>query len=145
MTSSPACFAAFTTVLAAEYSDRALMQTHRLTVDTYAVQHPGDSKDRRGIQSVGLHLSRLYMQLANPMPPRETNAVMLDFSRSKASLIALKPPAQFRVTVANVLPFAGTRAHSEKVKDWATKTWEDWSDHHEYIRQWVHEHSRRPG
>lgn len=143
MTSSPACYEAFTELLAAEYINPALLQTHRLTVDTYAVQHPGDSKDRRCIQSVGLHLSRLYVQLAHPMPPKETNAVMLDFSHHKSSLIALKPPTRFCITVADVAPFSGGTEHPKKVREWATKTWEDWSEHHEYIKSWVHDHSKQ--
>lgn len=140
MVSSPACYQAFTTVLAAEYSDVNLLQTHRLTVDTYAVQHSGNSADRRCVQSVGLHLARLYKQLECASDPQETNQVMRGFSRNKASLSALSPPVKFRMTVADVVPFSGTGAHSHVVKEWAIKTWEDWSDHHDYIRRWVEQH-----
>jgi Family of unknown function (DUF5946) len=142
MTSSPSCFSAYTTLLAIEYSNAAFVQTHRLSIDAYAVQHPGNLSERRCIQSVGLHLSRLYLQLAHPLPPQQTNETMLDLSRHKSSLTALKPPAQFRATVASVLPFAGTVNHTEKVRVWAIRAWEDWYEHHAYIRHWIHEHSR---
>jgi hypothetical protein len=39
-------------MLAREYGDPAYFRVHQLTVDTYAVQHPGP-RERRAIQSVG--------------------------------------------------------------------------------------------
>jgi hypothetical protein len=142
MTSSPACFAAYLNVLAAEYSDPALLQTHRLSVDTYAVQHPGDRTDRRAVQSVGLHVARLYVQLESERPPLETNAVMLDFAQHKSSLVALDPPAVFRMTITDVLPHCDSPSHAEIVRKWARTTWEDWASCHEYIADWVGKHSK---
>lgn len=141
MLSSPACFAAFNSLLVEEYSSSALREFHRLTVDTWAVQHPGLSNERQAVQSVGLHLARLFLQLQNPRPPAETNAVMLDFSRHKATLQHLVPPSDFSVTVADIAPFAGSSSHAEEVRRWARATWEDWSEHHDYIRQWISDHS----
>jgi hypothetical protein len=141
MTSSPACFTAFSTVLAAEYSDPALLQTHRLTVDTYAVQHTGDQTDRRAVQSVGLHLARLCVQLESERPPLGTNAVILDFSQHKSTLVALDPPTTFRMTIADVLPDCGLAGHAENVRKWARTTWEDWALHHRYISDWISKHS----
>jgi Family of unknown function (DUF5946) len=141
MLSSPACYAAFCDLLAAEYSTPELMAVHRLTVDTYAVQHPGSDTDRRAVQSVGLHLARLMLQLTRPQPPAETNAVMLNFSKHKATLKSLDPPARFSITVADVAPFAGTAGHGENVREWAAATWRDWSSAHDYITQWVDQHA----
>lgn len=143
MSSSPACFAAFNTLLAAEYSAVELKQTHRLTVDTWAVQHSGDRGERRAIQSVGLHLARLMLQLEYERPPAETNAVMLDFSRHKSSLVRLAPPEAFTLTAADVAPFAGSTTHRQRVRAWAAATWSDWTEHHAYIREWVSQHSTR--
>jgi hypothetical protein len=39
--SSPACWAAYGEVVAREYSDSSYAALHGLTVDAYAVQHPG--------------------------------------------------------------------------------------------------------
>ncbi|MFG5380851.1 DUF5946 family protein [Yoonia sp. R2-816] len=137
MSSSPAYFSLFTKVLACEYSDRTLLPTHRLTVDTYAVQHPATGRLRKEIQSVGLHLARLMLQLDNPLPPKETNDVMLGLGRHKASLIFLQPPTSFTMTVANVAKFAGEPEHADRVREWADSTWKDWPQHHDYIRHWV--------
>jgi hypothetical protein len=148
MESSPACFAAFNALLTAEYSgygDPALRDVHRLTVDTWAVQHPGSPEDRRAIQSVGLHLGRLWLQLESSRPPAETNAIMLDFSRHKATLPRLPPPASFRITASDIAPFAGSSQHAAKVREWAEATWQDWSSQHAFIRSWVAAHSVHGG
>lgn len=137
MEASPACYALFNKLLACEYSDTALLPYHRLTVDTYAVQHPGDYSQRRQIQSVGLHLARLCLQLSHPTLPKETNDIMLNLGPHKASLIALPPPASFSMTVKDVADHAGQIAHSTKVKEWAAATWQDWAEHHDYIKAWI--------
>lgn len=142
MPSHPACFAAFNRLLVAEYSDLSLQATHRLTVDCWAVQHPGNPEDRRAVQSVGLHLARLMLQLDNRYLPADSNQVMLDFSRYKHSLIPLSPPQHFSITVADIAPFAGTPDHCDKITQWAKATWQDWSEHHGYIRKWVEKHSK---
>jgi len=141
MASSPACYAAFNKLLAAEYSDPNLLDVHRLTVDTYAVQHPGSPDDRRCIQSVGLHLARLCVQLERTLLPKETNDAMLGLSKHKASLVHLEPPLGFQVTAADVAPFAGGPEHADKVRDWGARTWDDWSVHHDYVRAWLQEHA----
>ena len=58
MQSTPGCWAAFGRVLAREYEDQRYFEVHRLTVDAYAVQHPG-IPGRQSIQSVAFHLVRL--------------------------------------------------------------------------------------
>lgn len=136
MTSSPACWRRFGKVLAAEYSSDDLTPTHRLSVDTYAVQHPGDGS-RQAIQSVGLHLARLMVQLDAPMPPRETNDVMLRLGPRKATLQQLERPERFSMTIADVAPHAGSDTHAETVQAWAQSAWNDWRQHHDYIRNWV--------
>ncbi len=137
MDGSPACFELFNKIPAFEYSDPCLLPTHRLTVDTYAVQHPGSKGSRQQIQSVGLHLSRLGLQLDRPTSPKETNDVMLGLSKHKHTLELLEPPKRFSMTVTDVAEHAGTPLHSEKVRAWALSTWNDWAAHHEYIQDWT--------
>jgi hypothetical protein len=132
MTSSPACWAAFGHVLAAEYSDPSLMGVHRLSVDAYAVQHPGDGS-RRAIQSVGLHLARLHVQLDRQLGPEEANAFMLSAADRKASLPVLQPPASFPITIADVAPLAGTSSHERAVREWAQSAWDAWAHAHDFV------------
>ena len=136
MISTVGCWQHFGEHLAAEYADPALLPTHRLSVDTYAVQHPGDGS-RQAIQSVGLHLARLMFQLESPMRPTETNDVMLRLSPRKATLRQLERPERFTMTIADVARFSGTSRHAEVVRAWAESAWNDWRQHHDYIRTWA--------
>lgn len=137
MLSSPACWAAFGALLDAEYSDPKLMPTHRLSVDVYAVQHPGEAADRRAVQSVGLHLARLMRQLEHGGTPEETNRVMTGFVQHKSTLMRLEPPSAFTMMMEQVAPFTGGPRHAEMVRAWAQATWKDWSAHHAAIRRWA--------
>ncbi|WP_411891844.1 DUF5946 family protein [Yoonia sp. SDW83-1] len=137
MMSSPACFALFNRLLACEYSDSSLQMTHRLTVDTFAVQHPGRGQQRREIQSVGLHLARIYLQLNRLRSPEQANDIMLGLGKHKATLVYLEPPTVFSMTVAEVADFAGTPLHARRVTEWAAAAWKDWSAHHDYITRWT--------
>lgn len=55
MLSLPGCWAVYGEVLAREYERPSYMVNHRLTVDAYAVQHPGEPT-RAATRSVWLHL-----------------------------------------------------------------------------------------
>lgn len=136
MESSPACWRVFGDLLAAEYSAPELLPVHRLSVDAYAVQHPGGDS-RQAIQSVGLHLARLMVQLESPRPPKETNEVMRRFAARKASLERLTPPKEFSMTLADVAPFIGAPSHAAKTTEWARAAWSDWRAAHAYIREWA--------
>jgi hypothetical protein len=136
MEGSPACWRAFGDLLAAKYSAPELLPVHRLSVDTYAVQHPGGAS-RQAIQSVGLHLARLYIQLEQLRPPNETNEVMRAFAGRKSSLERLTPPETFSLTLADVAPFIGAPSHARRVSEWARSAWNDWRAAHEYIKRWA--------
>ncbi|NJC39877.1 hypothetical protein GGQ87_000135 [Brevundimonas alba] len=136
MTSSPACWAAFNAVMAREYSDPGLMAVHRLSVDAWAVQHPGDGS-RRAIQSVGLHLARLMVQIEQGLEGEAANAAMLGFAARKGSLPDLPPRARYAVTVADVVDAVEPDAHRAAVRRWAAAAWADWADHHDFIRRWA--------
>ncbi len=138
MISSPACFAAFGQVLAREYSSAELMPAHRLTVDAWAVQHPGDGA-RRAVQSVGLHLARLLIQLDDGVAGEDAHARMLEFARRKAELPPLSPPSSYRMTVADVVDAQDASAHRAAVERWARATLADWAPHHGFIRRWIDE------
>jgi len=121
-------------VLAAEYSDAALLATHRLSVDAYAVQHTGDGS-RQAIKSVGLHLARLMLQLEAPRPAKPTNDIMLKLGQHKARLKALTPPEKFSMTITEVTPHVGTARHVQMVQAWAQSAWNDWHQQHDFIRK----------
>jgi len=137
MESSPACWAAFGEVLAREYSDSAYFQVHRLSVDAYAVQHPGKPSPQT-IQSVAVHLVRLCLLLERSLPMERANDAMLKASEQEKKFVWLTPPASLgAVTVADVRDAQDVEAHMTAVRRWAQSAWEAWSPHHATIRSWI--------
>jgi hypothetical protein len=136
MESSPGCWAAYGLVLAREYSNREYMTAHRLTVDTYAVQHPG-RPSRRTSQSVGAHLIALYVVLELDEPVSRATAAIRKAVET-VNFDWLEPPhSRGSITVADVLPATTAGEHLELVRKWARAAWEAWAPHHRQIRAWA--------
>jgi hypothetical protein len=135
--SSPGCWAMFGEVLAREYSDFRYARAHRLTVDAYAVQHPGEPSPH-AIASVGLHLMRLHWVLELGWDSeRATESMQRAAERHKRDLVWLEPPAsRGTITVRSVHEASGPEAHRERVRAWAEDVWRAWGAHHETIRSW---------
>ena len=136
MLGSPGCWARYGRVLAREYADPALLAVHRLSVDAYAVQHPGVD-DRRAVQSVGLHLARLWLQLERRPSPRGAQAAMVRFAARKATLPRLNPPAAYTVTAADMPLDASADDQAAAVEGWARAAWTAWWPHHDFIGTWA--------
>lgn len=133
---SPACWALYGEVLAREYSDRDYARLHQLTVDTYAVQHPG-VPERRSIQSVALHLVTLYLVLEAGADPREGRKVHKRLA-GRALFDWLEPPKpNGRITVADVLEARTPAEHEDLVEAWARDVWAAWAPHHPTVRGWI--------
>jgi len=138
MLSSAGCWAAFGAVLAREYSDRGLFAVHRLSVDAYAVQHPGKQSSRPALQSVGLHLARLTLQLERGLSPERANAAMLQLAEYKARFHWLEPPtSRGTITVAQVAPVVDPAAHEAAVRAWARSALDAWQAHRPIIERWI--------
>lgn len=137
MESSPACWAAFGRVLAREYSEPSLRSVHRLSVDSYAVQHPGGDS-RQAIQSVGVHLSRLCLFIERGLTEADANDAMLRIGRAKSRMTFLKRPGALgEVTVADVAAASSRLAHRTLVHKWSSAAWHAWQEHHATVRRWV--------
>ncbi|VAW14634.1 hypothetical protein MNBD_ALPHA11-964 [hydrothermal vent metagenome] len=137
MASSPGCWAAFGEVLAREYSDAAYFEVHRLSVDAYAVQHPG-TPSKQTIGSIGVHLIRLCLFHEYGLTPERANDAMVKASKNKENFIWLEPPLSLgEISVADVVEASGVEQHKRLVRSWAKKAWEAWSVHHEQVRQWI--------
>ena len=138
MLSSAGCWAAFGAVLAREYADPGLFAVHRLSVDAYAVQHPGLPSSRPATQSVGLHLARLTLQLERGLSPERANAAMLQLAEHKARFHWLEPPASLgAITVAQVAPLLDPVQHAAAVRAWARAALDAWQAHRPTIERWL--------
>ena len=135
----PGCWAAYGEVLAREYSDYRLTRLHRLTVDTYAVQHPGVNVPAAR-RSVGLHLSRLYLLLEAGWSTERANNAMPAITEFKDRCDWLEPPLMTgTLNVLEVLQAASGEEHEMRVRAWAESVWKAWAVHHATVRKWCAE------
>lgn len=143
MASSPGCWAAFGEVLAREYSDAAYFEVHRLSVDAYAVQHPGTPSPQT-IGPIGVHLMRLCLFHEHELTPERANDAMLRASKNKASFIWLEPPGMLgAITVGDVVKVNDVEKHKSIVRRWAGEAWAAWMPHHQQVHQWLSASSLR--
>jgi hypothetical protein len=135
--SSPACWAAYSEVLAREFADAALFQrVHRLTVDTYAVQHPGNPSPQ-SIQSVAVHLMSLRTLIEGASSNEWATKVIREAVREKGGFAWLEPPATVGpITLLDVWRSKGAAEHERTVREWANSAWTAWAAHHDTIRRW---------
>lgn len=112
-------------------------ECHRLTVDTYAVQHPGEPC-RQAIQSVGGHLVGLYSVLERGASAKKATRALARVVDRSAKLTWLDPPASFGpMTVLDVRSAKDLPEHERLVREWAEAVWDAWSEHHDTVRSWA--------
>ena len=76
--SSPGCWKAFGEAQADEAERFSYPPVHRVVVDAYMAQHPGDGSDRRDRQSVFLHLVGLCATLEHGLPRPYATKVLVE-------------------------------------------------------------------
>jgi hypothetical protein len=137
MESSPACWSIYSEVLAREYDDRKLLESvHRLTVDAYAVQHPG-RESAQCIQSVAGHLISLCAVLENGASNEWATKLIREAVRIKGRFKWLQPPRSMgSVTIADVWKTQSAAEHEKAAREWASSVWTAWSQHHATVRSW---------
>lgn len=135
--SSPGCWAVFGEVLAREYSEPAYLRVHRLTVDAYAVQHPGQPSPQC-IQSVAVHLISLCLVLEHGIEmARATSAIQAAVEHKERYIWLTPPPSLGSITVADIHRAQDAAEHEKLVRAWAESAWTAWSPHHATIQNWL--------
>lgn len=130
------CWAVFGEILAKEFDNPSYFYpAHRLTVDTYAVQHPG-VPGRKSVQSVNVHLVGLYLSLEKEFDVQKTPKIMSALTKNAEKFVWLTPPApNGTITVLDVVKAETAGEHREIVKNWAINVWNAWQEHHQKIKQ----------
>jgi len=135
--SSPACWVIYGEVLAREYSTPELMEIHRLSVDAYAVQHPGRESSQT-INSVAIHLMRLCLLLEQGLDMKHANDAITALADRRRSYHWLTPPSTMgAITVVDVWKTTSIEEHKRVVRDWSMSAWKAWFAHHATIRKWL--------
>ncbi len=126
MLSTPGCWSSYGDLLAREYQNPVLFgAVHRLTVDAYALQHPGDTNDRRAIQSVWVHYAALQLAFEHRRPLADIPPVMQKLAGGSFPPLPAIPP-QFAITHADVIA-EPLDNHAALVRDWAHCAYDAWS------------------
>ncbi|UCF68128.1 MAG: hypothetical protein JSV80_02175 [Acidobacteriota bacterium] len=134
---SPGCWQLYGEVLAREYSNVRFAAVHGLTVDCYAVQHPGTPSPQT-IRSVARHLIRLHLVLEREFDPRQATRAMQNAGLKKGDLKWLEPPASpGSTTVLDVRRAADPIEHRDRVLAWSRSVWQAWTPHHATVRRWA--------
>jgi hypothetical protein len=135
--SSPGCWHVYGQVLSREYSDLAFATLHRLTVDSYAVQHPGHPSPQT-IQSIGLHLLSLHLVLERGLAASYATRIMAGATKTKERFFWLPPPTSLgAITVSDVVAATEPVEHEKRVRAWAESAWSAWAEHHATVRAWA--------
>jgi hypothetical protein len=135
--SSTDCQGLFAEILAREFGDYRYGRLHRLTVDTYSLQHP--ARYMRSGKSFAVHLTGMWAALDSDQAEAINREVRqwLDGSRTLARPAEPPPGRRGELTIAYVLGAADPEEYLGRVTQWARSTWSAWSSYHDLARQWI--------
>ena len=142
MTSSPGCWQAFGTVLAADYTSPERMAFHQVVVDAYAAQHPGEDGPRQ-VQSVGLHLMTLCLFLEEGVDPALGPALHRRMVR-RPQFHRLERSGPGRLTVLHMPVTGPADAARTAAYEWADAVWSSYTPDHATVRGWLRESGLEP-
>ena len=136
---SPECWLVYTEVLGTEFGNALLYgHAHQLTVDTYAVQHPGPLHPDK---SIGIHLGGLHLALKRDVRPPRVPPLLQRLADAIDAWPHLSPPADLGpLTVCDVALAGSVEGHIDAVERWSRQVWGQWAEHHDQVRGLVGEH-----
>jgi len=131
---SPGCWALYGELLSAEYLVRSLKPMQGLTINTYAVQHPGVTGPQTN-QSLWVHLVGLCLVLERGEPAGRTTALMARLVGERRSWEWLEPPTPpWPRTILDLRAARSLDDYDQAVAEWSVSTWLTWQAHHDAIR-----------
>jgi uncharacterized protein DUF5946 len=131
---SPGCWAYYGELISAESLDRNLAPMQRLTINTYAVQHPGVPRPQTK-QSLWVHLAGLCLVLERGQPADRTMQLMAGLASRRWDWDWLEPPAlPYPRTIVDVRGARTLDSYDQAVAEWSVSTWLSWQAHHDAVR-----------
>lgn len=134
--SAAGCWKAFGEVQADEAHRFRYPPAHRMVVDAYMAQHPGDGSDRRDRQSVFVHLvglcAVLEHGLANPYVTKLLGQVLRHRRGDFPILARTEGPGA--LTVLHMTRAADLKDYERCAREWSMAVWESWCAHHALIQ-----------
>ena len=136
LTSAAECKEHFDEILAKEFSDYRYARIHRLTVDTYSLQHPDPYMI--SAKSFAAHLTGMCcaMEHENDRDLMRTLQQWLNGKREDLE----KPPLSEdlgELTIAHIIDADNAAEHEKQVAEWAADVWSAYAVHHDLARDWI--------
>jgi len=145
--SAPGCWQTFGEVQADEAQRFGYPPAHRVVVDAYMAQHPGDGSDRRDRQSVFVHLLGLCAVIEHRLPHPYATKLLGDVIQKHHGdfpiLARTEHPGP--LTVLHMIGAADLHDYERRGLEWASAVWSSWSAQHELIRAEVGANQRLSG
>ncbi|KGE70833.1 DUF5946 family protein [Spirochaeta lutea] len=135
LVSTPGCWKVYGDVLAREYEDFRFFRLHDLTVDAYALQHPGEPSDQT-IRSAVIHLTSLYAYFEEGVPAAKLSRVKQLAARFKSEFTWLDPPETLSgLNCATLLSCEDPGEYETRLIAWADFVYTRWQNHHTTARE----------
>ena len=132
------CNELFQEVVGREFSRPELFKVHRLTVDSYSLQHP--DRYMKSAKSAVAHLVGMCWAMEDIDDPSVSMAISR-FLDGTPDVTRPEPVPDSgnrgSVTVVDVYLAPDSVEHIERVRAWAEGAWEAWADHHARARKWL--------
>jgi hypothetical protein len=134
--SRASCLKLFEETLAKEFSDYRYGKIHRLTVDTYSLQHP--DAYMRSVKSFAAHLTGIYaaLECEDDLAINQTVQKWLS-SNPKIDKPARPPEQRGNLTITFIHSAVDADEHNKRVREWAQDVWSAWSEHHALTKQLI--------
>jgi hypothetical protein len=136
--SAPGCWQLFGQIQADEALRFGYPRAHRVVVDAYMAQHPGDGHDRRDRQSVFVHLAGLYAVLEQHLPPAQATNVLRRVLEDRDDFPALaRNDGPGELTIVHLVGARDLADYEHRALAWGRAVWRAWAQQHALIRQAV--------
>jgi uncharacterized OB-fold protein len=130
------CLKLFEEILAREFSDYRYGKIHRLTVDTYSLQHP-DAYMRSG-KSFAAHLTGVcaVLEFEDALVINQSVQRWLS-TNPKIGKPVLLPKEKGNLTITFIREAGSADEHIRRVEEWAREVYRAWSEHNALARQLI--------
>ncbi|MFQ5605561.1 MAG: DUF5946 family protein [bacterium] len=133
--SQQTCHDFFEETVAKEFSDYRFGRIHRLTVDTYSLQHP--QRYMISAKSFAAHLTGMCCAMEFADDPHLLKLLQHWLSGKKQ---LQKPPLLENVgslTISHVVYAATGAEHIRLVREWAENVWQAYAVYHDLAKEWI--------
>ena len=136
LASAVECKEHFDEILAKEFSDYRYARIHRLTVDTYSLQHPDPYMI--SAKSFAAHLAGMCCAMEHENDPDLMRALQQWLNGKREDL---EKPAQLEelgeLTIAHILDADDGAEHERRVREWAADVWSAYDAYHDLAQEWI--------